>query len=201
MRSPLLPFVLAFVVSALLFTGARMTPYFAGDVPVARAVQAISPGTAWATAVTGTASSPTKYSVMALAVALAWALVGWKGAAIAIGAILIEQFGGEASKLIAQRPRPSPDLVRVIGSPAGYSFPSTFTTFYAVTFGTVLLLARRAAPGAFATTVMVVAAVMILAGWGARVAVGAHWPSDVVFATVICLAWIWATIRVVLPRG
>ena len=97
-------------------------------------------------------------------------------------------------------PTSSPDLVRVVGSPSGYSFPSTFTTFYAVIFGSLLLLARRAAPGKLATAIVVLSAVMIVVGWGARVAVGAHWPSDVVLATVICMTWIWATIRVVLPR-
>ncbi len=201
MRSPVAPFLLALVVSALLFGAARMEPYFAGDVPMARALQSVSPDTAWATAVTRTASAPTKYALMALAIGLAWALAGWKGAAIVLGAIVVEQTFGEASKQIAQRPRPSPDLVRVVGSPAGYSFPSTFTTFYAVIFGSLLLLARRARPSPLATTVAVLSAVMIGIGWAARVAVGAHWPSDVVLATVICMTWLWATMRVVLPRG
>lgn len=200
MRSPFAPFVLALVVSALLFGAARMEPYFAGDVPLARAVQAVSPGTGWATAVTRTATAPTKYALMALGIGLAWALAGWRGAVIVLGAILIEQSFGEASKQIAQRPRPSPDLVQVVGSPSGYSFPSTFTTFYAVIFGSLLLLARRARPGTLATAVTIVSAIMIVIGWGARVAVGAHWPSDVVLATIICMTWLWATMRVVLPR-
>lgn len=200
MQLRLAPFLIALAVSALLFGAARMEPYFAGDVPLARAVQAVSPGTAWATAVTGTAGAPTKYSLMVFAVALAWVLTGWRGAAIVLGAIVIEQMFGEASKEIAQRPRPSRELVQVVGNPSGYSFPSTFTTFYAVIFGSLLLLARRAAPSLLATAVAVLSAVMIVVGWGARVAVGAHWPSDVVLATVICMTWIWAVMRVVLPR-
>ncbi len=200
MPSRLAPFLLALAVSVLLFGAARMTPYFAGDLPVARAVQAMSPGTAWATSVTRTATAPTKYAFMVLGVALAWALAGWRGAVIVVGAILIEQSFGEASKQIAQRPRPSRELVQVVGNPSGYSFPSTFTTFYAVIFGSLLLLARRAAPGTLATTVAILSAIMILIGWAARVAVGAHWPSDVVLATIICMTWLWAAIRVVLPR-
>lgn len=200
MPSRLAPFVLAFVVSALILAAARMVPYFAGDVPIARAVQAMSSDTAWAAAVTRTATPPAKYVVMTLAVGLAWALAGWKGAAVVVGAILIEQSFGEASKQIAQRPRPSRDLVHVVGNPAGYSFPSTFTTFYSVTFGSLMLLARRARPGPLAIAVMILSGVMIVAGWGARVALGAHWPSDVVLATVICMTWLWAAIRVAVPR-
>lgn len=196
----LAPFILALVVSALLFAAARLEPYFAGDVPIARAVQAMSPGTSWATGVTRTATAPTKYALMALGIGLAWALAGWKGAAIVTGALVIEQSFGEASKQIAQRPRPSRELLQVIGNPSGYSFPSTFTTFYAVVFGSLLLLARRARPGMLATSVTILSVVMIVIGWGARVVVGAHWPSDVVLATIICMTWLWATIRVALPR-
>jgi membrane-associated phospholipid phosphatase len=200
MRSRLAPFFVAFVVSALIFAAARMEPYFAGDIPVARAVQAASPGTAWATFVTSTAGAPVKYGLMAVAVVLAWMLAGWKGAAIAIGVILVEQNLGEASKQIAARPRPSPDLVRVVGHPSGYSFPSTFTTFYAAIFVPLLLLAHRARRTPLSTAVMLLSAVMIVVGWAARVTLGAHWPSYVVLATTIVLAWTWAAIRVSRPR-
>ena len=138
------------------------------------------------------------YAAMVLAVALAWLLAGWKGAAIAIGAIALEQTLGEASKNIAQRPRPSRDLIAVVGNPSGFSFPSMFTTFMAVTFGTVMMLARRSRART-APFVMGVAGLMIVVGWGARVALGAHWPSDVVLTTVVCLAWVWAAIRAVRP--
>jgi membrane-associated phospholipid phosphatase len=38
-------------------------------------------------------------------------------------------------------------------------------------------------------------------GCAARVALGAHWPSDVLLTSVICLSWIWATSRLVLGRS
>lgn len=198
MNPRLLPFLLALGVSALVLIAVSLEPYFAGDVGIARAVQSVSPGIGWATAVTSLATAPNKYIVMALAVALAWLLAGWKGAAIAIGAIVVEQSFGEASKEIAKRARPSRDLIAVVGSPSGYSFPSTFTTFIAVTFGTVMLLARRSKANT-APFVMAVAGVMIVIGWAARVALGAHWPSDVVLTTIVCLAWVWAVIRAVRP--
>jgi membrane-associated phospholipid phosphatase len=193
-----MPFAIAAGVSSLVFAAAALAPYFAGDVAAARAVQSLSPGTAWATQVTNLALEPYKFVVMALAVGVAYGLAGWKGAAITIGAIAIEQAGGEASKQIAQRPRPSRELIAVVGNPSGFSFPSTFTTFIAVTFGSVLLLALHSR-ARMAVAAATVAVVVIALGWAARVALGAHWPSDVVLTTVVCLSWIWAVRRVVLP--
>ena len=189
------PFALALGVTALVLAGVSMTPYFAGDVAVARAVQAISPGTDWAVGLTQTAVAPAKFVVMALAVAAAAALAGWKGAAVVVGALVIEQTGGEASKLIAQRPRPSPDLVAVVGRPGGFSFPSTFITFYAVTFGALLVIAWHRPASLLRTGVMAVSALMLVLGWGARVVPGAHWPSDVLLTTLVCLTWLWVTVR------
>jgi membrane-associated phospholipid phosphatase len=196
----LIPAAIAAAVSILVFTAASLVPYFAGDVAVARAVQAFSPGTAWATQVTNLALQPVKFIVIPLAVGFAYWLAGWKGAALTVAAIAIEQAGGEASKQIAQRPRPSRDLIAVVGNPSGFSFPSTFTTFIAVTFGSVLLLALHSR-AKMAVTAAALAGLVILLGWAARVALGAHWPSDVVLTTVICLAWIWAARRVVLPAS
>ena len=192
-------FALALAVSVLVFTAASLEPYFAGDVNLARVIQAMSPGTEWASAITSLATAPAKYIVMGAAVVFAWWLGGWKGAAIAIGAIAIEQAGGEASKLIAKRPRPSPDLIAVVGRPSGFSFPSTFTTFIAVTFGTVWLLAQGSRRNA-APVVASVAAMVIVLGWGARIVLGAHWPSDVVLTTLVCMTWLWATVGAVAPR-
>ena len=194
------PFALALAVSILVFAAAALEPYFAGDVNLARVIQAMSPGTEWASAVTSLATAPIKYVVMVAAVALAWWLGGWKGAVIAIGAIAIEQAGAEATKLIAKRPRPSPELIAVVGKPAGFSFPSTFTTFIAVTFGTVWLLARRARHN-LAPVIASVTAMVIVLGWGARIVLGAHWPSDVVLTTLVCMTWLWATVLAVAPRG
>jgi membrane-associated phospholipid phosphatase len=194
------PFALALGFSVLVFAAASLEPYFAGDVAVARLAQRLSPGTEWASAVTSLATSPGKFIVMGAAVCLAYWLAGWKGAAIAVGAIVLEQTVGEASKLIARRPRPSAELVAVVGRPSGFSFPSTFTTFIAVTCGTVWLLARRSR-GAAAPIVASLAAMIIVLGWGARVVLGAHWPSDVVLSTLVCMTWLWATIRVVAARG
>jgi len=42
---------------------------------------------------------------------------------------------------------------------------------------------------------------MLALGCAARVALGAHWPSDVILTSLICLTWIWAAARGVLGRA
>lgn len=190
----LAPFGIAACITALVVTAVSLEPYFAGDVNLARVIQAMSPGTGWASAMTALATTPGKFVVMAAATAAAYWLAGWRGLALMAAVIAIEQLGGEASKELAKRPRPSPDLITVIGRPSGFSFPSTFTTFIAATFGTLLLLARQSRQPA-APAIVGVAGIVIVLGWGARVTLGAHWPSDVVLTTVVCLTWVWAAMR------
>ena len=138
MRSPLIPFLIAAAVTVLIGVGVRMEPYFAGDVRLTRAVQQLTPAPAsWATPVSRLAPAPGKYYVMAIALVAAFFVAGWRGLAIVTGFLLLEQYGAEHTNAIFNRPRPSPDLVAVVGSPRGLSFPSTTITFFAVTIGAV----------------------------------------------------------------
>lgn len=172
-----------------------MTPYFAGDVAVTRLVQSMFPDPAWAIPVSRLATEPSKYVVIAVALGAAYALAGWRGAVLGAIAILLEQYGSEASKAIFARPRPSPQLVSVVGTPSGYSFPSGTLTFFSATFGWVGILASRAKAGPVRTAVGAAALLMLVAGCLARVVLGAHWPSDVVLTTMVSLTWLWAVAR------
>ena len=202
MRSPLMPFVLAAAVTLLVGIAVRMEPYFAGDVAVTRMVQSVSPHPeSWATAVSRLAPAPGKYYVMAVVLTAAIFVGGWQGAALIAGVLLLEQYGAESTKALFMRPRPSRELVTVFGNFGGYTFPSTTITFFSVTFGALgaLALVRKNAP--YRVPVMSLAFGMLLLGCLARVALGAHWPSDVLLTSLICLSWIWAAARVVLGKG
>lgn len=200
MRS-LLPFALAAAITLLIGVAVSMEPYFAGDVAVARAVQRASPQPAWwATPISSLAPAPSRYFVMAIAAALSFLVAGWPGLAIAVGAIALEQFGAESTKAIFGRPRPSRELIAVVGNPSGFTFPSTTITFFCATFGTVAVLSARKAATPLNGITMVAASIMVVLGCFARVALGAHWPSDVALTSVICLTWLWATARVTVPR-
>jgi membrane-associated phospholipid phosphatase len=199
MKSPLFPFLLAAVVTVLIGAGVWMEPYFAGDIETARALQAATPNPGWwATPVSRLAPAPAKYVVMVIALVLSFVVAGWRGLVITGAFIALEQYGAEYTKAIFRRPRPSGELIAVVGNPTGYTFPSTTITFFSVTFGSLAVLAARRprAPGRW--PILIGASMMLALGCLARVALGAHWPSDVVLTTVICLSWIWATSRVVL---
>ena len=202
MPSRALPFLLAAVVTVLVGAGVAMEPYFAGDVRAARAVQSAFPDAGWwATPISRLAPAPGKYYVMGIALAAALVVAGWRGLALVGAFLLLEQYGAESTKAIFERPRPSRDLIAVAGNPSGFTFPSTTITFFCVTFGTVAILAARRRTARWRWPILAVSAGMVALGCLARVALGAHWPSDVVLTTVICLAWIWATARVVVPRS
>ncbi len=185
----------ALVITAALITlvagaQARLFPYLPGDVAVERAVQALSPGTAWVAPLITTASAPLKFVLMAIAVLAAWRLAGVRAALVVIVAIAVEQAFGESSKLLFSRPRPSGQLVAVMGTPSGFSFPSTFMTLYSVTAGAVGVLAWRLARSPLRTTVLAVCAVVLVVAACARIVPGAHWPSDALGTYAICLSWI-----------
>lgn len=202
MKSPLLPFLLAAVVTVLIGVAVWMEPYFAGDVQAARALQAALPDPGWwATPISDLAPAPARYYVMATTLVLSFVVAGWRGLLIVAGFILLEQYGAESTKAIFARPRPSRDLIAVTGNPSGYSFPSTTITFFSVTFGALALLAARRRKAPYRWPTFTLAAAMLALGCLARVVLGAHWPSDVILTAVICLSWIGAATRLVLGKG
>jgi membrane-associated phospholipid phosphatase len=138
---------------------------------------------------------------MAVVLTASFFVAGWRGLALIAAFLLLEQYGAEHTKAIFKRPRPSRDLITVIGNPSGFSFPSTTLTFFAVTFGGlgILALVRKAAPARL--PVMIAGFGMVLIGCLARIALGLHWPSDVFLTSLICMFWIWAASRSVLGRA
>ena len=201
MKSALFPFLLAVTVTALIGIGVWMEPYFAGDVAVTRALQSAAPNPEWwARPISNLAPAPAKYYVMVVTAVLAYVLAGWRGLALIAVFIAMEQYGAESTKALFKRPRPSRDLIPT-ASGSGYSFPSTTVTFFCATFGVVAMLAlvRRKAPARW--PLFAGAAIMLALVGAARVALGAHWPSDVILTSVICLTWIWAAALVVLRKA
>ena len=171
---------------------ARLLHYLPGDPAIASAIQTISPGTGWVAPFLTTASAPLKYGLMAIAVLGAWRLAGRRAALVVLVAIAIEQTFAESSKLLFGRPRPSRDIVAVMGNPTGLSFPSTFMTLYSVTVGALGVLAWRMAASPVRSAVLATSGIVLVVAAAARIVPGAHWPSDALGTYAICLSWLAA---------
>ncbi len=100
---------------------------------------------------------------------------------------------------VVARPRPSPELVRVWRPLSGYSFPSISALGYAATFGFLAVLAAVQSSGRLRLALMIGCGVLLVLCWAARVALGAHWPSDVLISYYLGLLWAAGLIRLFLP--
>lgn len=115
---------------------------------------------------------------------------GWRAALLAFPIFLgLWLFGLWLSPHVAQ-PRPSPELITVIGHPKGYSFPSISGLVYASTFGYLGLLAAVRLHGVGAILIPISAAAMLILGAWARIVLGAHWPSDLWASYLMGFLWV-----------
>jgi len=192
------------IIAFLVTLATKYFIYFPGDVAVERWVQSLLPGNLnWATGVSRTAEFPWILLIIALIFAFSWVLAGWRGALISIFSFLgMLALGNWLGPVIA-RPRPSAELVHVFRPLSGYSFPSLFGLRYAATFGFLSVLAAWKGSGAPRTTLLIVCVALLILGWFARVALAAHWPSDVIISYYLGLLWAAFLIRFapMIPRS
>jgi membrane-associated phospholipid phosphatase len=185
-----------FALAVLLTIGARYSSYFPGDVAVTRLVQWITPtSTSWAQWTSSTAKFPWSLVLLAVTVGVSWWLAGWRAALLALASFAGMWLLGKWLGPLVARPRPSPNLVHVVDKLSGYSFPSIFALTYASTLGFLVVLVAKRACGALRITVIILCCVLLIVGGAARIALGAHWPSDIALSYLIGLLWAYFLIR------
>lgn len=185
-----------FVIAVLVTTAAKYSAYFPGDVAVERWVQSLLPQDLdWAGRVSRTAEFPWIALTIALVFVLSWVLAGWQAALISLVSLAGMLALGNWLGPVIGRPRPSAELVGVFRPFTGYSFPSLFALRYAATFGFLAVLAMRKSLGTVRAVIVIPCTALLAFGWVARVALGAHWPSDVIISYYLGLLWAAFVIR------
>jgi membrane-associated phospholipid phosphatase len=200
MKKRWITWVVAVIATALLTAAVINSDRLPGDVYATRFLQSVAPAdNYWAEAITTSARIPWNFLLLAVTVLLSWLIGSWRAAVFATVCFgTLSLFGPWLQGEIA-RPRPSPSLVRVVGAPSGYSFPSIFALTYAATVGYLAILAWRARDGWARWIVVLFCALLLFAGGSARVVLGAHWPSDVMASYLIGL--VWAALLVALAQA
>lgn len=187
---------IALLAAAFVVTlAAGRFAYFPGDPTLARFVQAVAPAShGWAKFISATAKAPWSFALLTITVAVAWKLDQWRAAVLGLCSFAGMWVLGKWLGPLVARPRPSPELIAIVEPLAGFSFPSIFALTYASTIGFLMLLIARKSVGAWRIVAIGFCCLLLLLGGAARIALGAHWPSDVAGAYLI--GFLWAAILV-----
>jgi membrane-associated phospholipid phosphatase len=184
------------VVVSLTFA-AGYTAHFPGDVALTRWVQSLAPASTWAQWISSTGKFPWCLLLLAMTVVLSWRIAGNRGALLSVASFAGMELVGLYLGPMVARPRPAPDLVRVAQQLSGYSFPSVHALVYASTAGFLAVLFAVKTSGLQRIAGVVLSGAMLLTGFAARLALGAHWPSDLLLSSLIGCLWAAFLIRFV----
>ena len=185
-----------FSVAVFLTILLKYLPYLPGDVTVTRLIQSLLPESKrWALALSSTAGMPWVLALIAIAFCLSWIIAGWRAALLSLVAFAGLALLGKILGPVIAQPRPSPELVQVTGTLSGSAFPSIFAFNYIATVGFVAVLAAMKGWGKLRWALLAVCIALLVAGWIARVAPAAHWPSDVALSYLIGILWVTLLMR------
>jgi undecaprenyl-diphosphatase len=174
-------------LAAVLCICAHWEPRFPGDLRLTLLAQSVDSETLdsimqWVSRLTGGWRAP----VLIIAGSLAtWRCLG------RLEAVLVLMTGLSSPiysglKLAVNRPRPTPDLVRVFQAEPGNSFPSGHAFFAIVFWGLLAYFAFARLQRRSLRVLTLSGFLMIILSIGAsRVYLGAHWPSDVLGGYVV----------------
>jgi len=171
--------VCGFVVLALL---ARTTAYFAVDLAISQALQALSSGPldALMRFISWFGYAPQAIIVVVLMAGALFGLGFQKEGWTALAVAAFHQILNTLVKWAVHRPRPSKDIVEIFRALTSYSFPSGHVMFYTAFFGffwyLTYILMRRSW---LRTGLLVCFGLLILLIGPSRIYLGEHWASDV----------------------
>lgn len=185
-----------FGLAALLTLALKYLPFLPGDIGCTRFVQSLPPESKeWAKQLSSTAEMPWVLILISITFLTSLAISGWRAASLSVISFMGLWLLGKGLGSIIAQPRPSPELVHVAGSLSGSAFPSIFALNYISTVGFLAVLATVKTSGKLRWAILLVCSSLLMIGWIARIALAAHWPSDVAISYLIGLLWVTLLIR------
>lgn len=191
--------LLAMASSVALAISARQMPYFKVDLTISRALQGIRLN--WFDRLMGMVCGlgyPLQANFLGVLLLGVLYRLGFRWEAITTvfataGSMVIAY----AMILFANRPRPSPDLVRVKHKMWTTSFPSGHTLIFTSVVGFLCFLVSKAKLPALVRVPLffIFGSIIVLMG-PARVYSGEHWTSDVVAGYLAGSTWLAITIKI-----
>ena len=172
------------------------------DVTITRALQSLDHPLVYVTmvAISAFGFAPLNLVVFGAAIAGFW-LRGFRREAsylvLALGATVIATL----VKIVVHRPRPDPDVVRVVSELIDYSYPSghvvSYVSFFGFLFFLFYVLFRRAI---WRTVLLVALGALVLFIGLSRIYLGHHWASDVLGGYALGGAWLLVLIELYRAR-
>ena len=134
--------LLMFGLTSVLIIVAARIPYFPGDIEIARTVQSLAGDwESWAKEITNLGRVPWSFLLLGITALVALWISGWRASLLSLVRFAGLQGIDPLLKNWVARPRPSPTLIHVVGSTAGYSMPSTLVLLFFATAGFLAMLA------------------------------------------------------------
>ncbi len=105
---------------------------------------------------------------------------------------------GQIIKILVNRPRPTPDLIRVSSTLTDKSYPSGHVLVFTIFFGFMLfLLHKKVKNFKFSSIIPSIILIFLITMIGiSRIYLGAHWASDVLGGYLLGILWLICTIRI-----
>lgn len=190
--------VLALIAAIVLGLAARGPNVLDRDVDISIALQRFEGGFVEVVADVANAigSTPGASIVIAIAILVAAVKRAWPELAFLVSLLVLRLIGTQI-KPIFDSPRPTEDLVTIVGTFGGTGYPSGHAmTGATIALGLAVTAWRRIPSGPLAIgTIALLIVLGLVIGW-ARIWTGAHWPSDVIGGYLFGIAIVAASILI-----
>ena len=196
MRKKDLIWLALFGLAALLTLAVKYLPFLPGDVSCARLVQSVAAGIQrMGQKVVLDSRNAFGPDIDKHYVSYFPGVAGWRAASLSVVSFMGLRLLGKGLGPIIAQPRPSNELVHVERLLSGSAFPSIFALNYISTVGFLAVLATVKTSGKLRWAILLACSLLLIIGWVARVALAAHWPSDVAITYLIGLLWVALLVR------